>query len=58
MARKTDLSGEEFGRRVSAGVVGRDVNVSVNIILGGSLNDTLYAVDVHVGIGKVPACYK
>lgn len=53
--RSTDLGRKVLGRRVPAGVVGRDVDEAVNVVLGNSLNDALRTVDVDVSVGEVPA---
>jgi len=53
--RSTNLGGEELRGRVPAGVVRRDVDESVHIVLGNGLGNALSTIDVHVGVGEVPA---
>ena len=49
------LRSVEFGGRVGVGVVGRDVDIPVDIVLGGGLNDPLGSLDMHVFEREVPA---
>lgn len=53
--QSTDLGRKVLGRRIPAGVVGRDVNETINVVLGDRLNDALSTVDVDVSVGEVPA---
>ena len=46
---------EEFRGRVLGGIVGRNMDESVNVVLGDSLGDTLRTVNVDVLVGEVPA---
>lgn len=52
--RYADLGGEVLGRRVTASVVGRNVDEAVDIVLGNSIGNTLDTVDVNVLVGEVP----
>lgn len=47
------LRAVEFGRRVGVGVVGRDVDVAVDIVLGDGLDDAFGTFDVYVCEGEV-----
>lgn len=46
---------EEFRGRVLGGIVGRNVDESVNVVFGDCLGDTFRTVNVDVLVGKVPA---
>lgn len=50
----TNLGGEVLRGRVPAGVVGRDVDESVHIVLGNGLGDALSTINVDVGVREVP----
>lgn len=57
MGRLSDLGREVLGGRVAAGVVGRDVDEAVHIVLGNGLGDALSTINVDVSQGEVPvAC--
>lgn len=53
-ALSANLGCKELRRRVSAGIVGGDVDEAIHVVLGDSLGDALGAVNVHVGVGEVP----
>lgn len=46
---------EEFRGRVLGGIVGRNVDESVNVVFGDCLGDTFRAVNMDVLVGEVPA---
>lgn len=46
---------EELRWRVLGGIVGRNVDESVNVVFGDCLSDTLRTVNVDVLVRKVPA---
>jgi hypothetical protein len=52
--RYADLGSEVLGRRVTASVVGRNVDEAVDIVLGNSIGNTLDTVDVDILVGEVP----
>jgi hypothetical protein len=52
--RCANLGGEVLGRRVTASVVGRNVNEAVDIVLGDSIGNTFDTIDVDVLVGEVP----
>lgn len=53
--RSTDLGREVLRGGILLRVVGGDVNESVDIVLGNSLNDALHTVNVDIGVREVPA---
>jgi hypothetical protein len=50
----TDLGGKVLRGRVTAGVVGRNVNETVDIVLGDSIGDALDTVNVDILVGEIP----
>lgn len=50
-----NLGTEVLGRRVTASVVGRNVDEAVDIVLGNSVGNTFDTVDVDILVGEVPA---
>lgn len=46
---------KELRRGVLGGIVGRNVDESVNVVFGDCLGDTLRTVNVDVLVGEVPA---
>ena len=51
---RTYLCPEVLRRGVEVGIVGRDVNESIDIVLGNGIGDTLRAFDMDVLKVKVP----
>lgn len=49
-----NLSGVEFGLGGGVGAVGRDMDVSVNIVFGSSLDNSLRAFDMYIFQREVP----
>ena len=49
-----DLGSKILGRRVTARVVGGNVNETVDIVLGDSIGDALDTVDVDILVSEVP----
>lgn len=50
----TDLGSEILRGRVTAGVVRRNVNETVDIVLGNGVGNALNTVNVNVLVGEVP----
>lgn len=51
-----DLCAVELGGRVDIDAMGRHMDVTVDIVLGNSLNDTFRAFDVYILKREVPCC--
>ena len=51
----TNLGSEVLGGRVLVRVVRGDVDIPVDIVLGGGLHNSLDTVDVNISVGEVPA---
>lgn len=49
------LGSIKFGGRIGIGVVGRDVDIPVDIVLGRGLDNPLGTLDMHVFEREVPA---
>ena len=52
--RYANLGGEVLGRRVTASVVGRNVDEAVDIVFGNGIGNTFDTVDVDVLVREVP----
>lgn len=52
-ATLADLGCVKLGSRLRVGAVRRDVNISVNVILGSGFDDTLRSLDVNIGEGEI-----
>lgn len=50
----TDLGGKELRWRVTAGIVGRNVDKAVDVVLGNGIGNALNTVHMDIGVGEVP----
>lgn len=51
---ETDLGGKELRWRVTAGIVGGNVDKAVDIVLGNGIGNALSTVHMDIGVGEVP----